>query len=199
MVSNQFGTNVKCVRSDNAFELGSRSVQSAYLLSKGIVHKITSVVVPQQKNIVERKHKNLLKTSRALMFQSKLQVQLWYLTQAISHLHDPTSYKEAVGIPEWKDAMKAEFQALEYNNTWAITNLPQGKKLLSANGCLKLHKADGMLDVYNVCRHGVLDEDIYMMLPPGMQLPDNQLEVGDNVIVRDNEVGRWKVIGLGDE
>ncbi|XP_076933579.1 uncharacterized protein LOC143599537 [Bidens hawaiensis] len=77
MASNQFGTTVKCIRSDNAIELGTGLVQRAYLLSKGIIHQITCVVVPQQNGIVERKHKHLLETSRALIFQSKLPVQFW--------------------------------------------------------------------------------------------------------------------------
>ncbi|XP_076904998.1 uncharacterized protein LOC143560607 [Bidens hawaiensis] len=77
MVSNQFGTTVRCIRSDNAFELGTGLVQHAYLLSKGIIHQTTCVAVPQQNGIVERKHKHLLETSRALMFQSKLPVQFW--------------------------------------------------------------------------------------------------------------------------
>ncbi|XP_076942861.1 uncharacterized protein LOC143612872 [Bidens hawaiensis] len=77
MVSNQFGTTVKCIRSDNAFELGTGLVQRAYLLSKGIIHQTTCVAVSQQNGIVERKHKHLLETSRALMFQSKLPVQFW--------------------------------------------------------------------------------------------------------------------------
>lgn len=79
MVHTQFGTAVKCIRSDNAFELGSCNTQRAYFLSKGIIHQTTCRTVPQQNGVVERKHKQLLETSRALMFQSKLQlnVEFW--------------------------------------------------------------------------------------------------------------------------
>ncbi|KAM0048148.1 putative RNA-directed DNA polymerase [Helianthus debilis subsp. tardiflorus] len=77
MVATQFGTRIKCIRSDNAFELGSGSTQSAYLLSKGILHQTTCVAVPQQNGIVERKHKHLLETARALLFQSKLPIKFW--------------------------------------------------------------------------------------------------------------------------
>ncbi|XP_076945058.1 uncharacterized protein LOC143615964 [Bidens hawaiensis] len=280
MVSNQFGSIVKCIQSDNAFELGTGLVQHAYLLSKGIIHQTTYVDVPQQNGIVEQKRKHLLKTSRALMFQSKLPVQFWgdcplgkkayrlydldtskviisrdvvffealfpsitnskesfvfpfidiinqffddpspsststpnpdsvssipvpfdtfvppsndppvrrssktsvppsYLNDyvcnhsdpshpcfhtitnsfsssascsssqllpssqslitAISDLHEPTSYKEAATIPAWQDSMKAEFQALENTNTWVVVDIPTGKRLLKANGCLKLN------------------------------------------------------------
>ncbi|KAK9061911.1 hypothetical protein SSX86_019095 [Deinandra increscens subsp. villosa] len=77
MVSTQYNTKVKCVRSDNAFELGSGSVQSAYLKSKGILHQTCCVGVPQQNGVVERKHKHLLETARALLFQSKLPISFW--------------------------------------------------------------------------------------------------------------------------
>ncbi|XP_076956877.1 uncharacterized protein LOC143632189 [Bidens hawaiensis] len=48
IVSNQFGTAVKCIHSDNAFELGTGLVQRAYLLSKGIIHQTTCVAVPKK-------------------------------------------------------------------------------------------------------------------------------------------------------
>ncbi|XP_076939133.1 uncharacterized protein LOC143607642 [Bidens hawaiensis] len=61
------------------------------------------------------------------------------LTIVISDLHKPTSHKEDVGIPEWKDAMKAEFQDFENTNTWAVVDLPLERKLLNANECLKIN------------------------------------------------------------
>ncbi|KAK9079847.1 hypothetical protein SSX86_001520 [Deinandra increscens subsp. villosa] len=77
MVVTQFNTKVKSIRSDNAFELGSGHQQKEYLLSKGILHQTTCVGVPQQNGIVERKHKHLLETARALLFQSKLPLSFW--------------------------------------------------------------------------------------------------------------------------
>lgn len=63
MAETQFGTKIKCLRSDNAFELGSSFANSQYLLSKGIIHQTSCVATPQQNGIVERKHKHLLETS----------------------------------------------------------------------------------------------------------------------------------------
>lgn len=77
MVQTQFHTNIKCIKSDNAFELGSGNAQSAYLRDKGILHQTSCVGVPQQNGIVEKKHKHLLETARALLFQSKLHVSFW--------------------------------------------------------------------------------------------------------------------------
>ncbi|KAK9061154.1 hypothetical protein SSX86_018334 [Deinandra increscens subsp. villosa] len=77
MVATQFNTQIKCIRSDNAFELGSGNLQKQYFANKGILHQTTCVAVPQQNGVVERKHKHLLETARALLFQSKLPLSFW--------------------------------------------------------------------------------------------------------------------------
>lgn len=46
---------------------------------------------------------------------------------SIASNHDPVTYKEAVQHSHWVDAMNAELEALENNNTWSITDLPAGK------------------------------------------------------------------------
>ena len=46
-------------------------------MSKGILHQTSCVETPQQNGIVERKHKHLLKTSRALLFHSGLPMKYW--------------------------------------------------------------------------------------------------------------------------
>ncbi|KAI3713164.1 hypothetical protein L1987_71737 [Smallanthus sonchifolius] len=77
MVETQFSTKVKRARSDNAFELGSGVHHGEYFKQKGNIHQTTCPGVPQQNGVVERKHKHLLETARALMFQSKLPITFW--------------------------------------------------------------------------------------------------------------------------
>jgi hypothetical protein len=53
---------------------------------------------------------------------------------------EPTSVKQAFQVPEWKEAMQAEYDALLANNTclwflYLLTGLP-----LAANGCFVLSK-----------------------------------------------------------
>ncbi|KAL3361044.1 hypothetical protein AABB24_014119 [Solanum stoloniferum] len=77
LVERQFGAKIKIIRSDNALELGGRAILSQYFLSQGIVHQTTCVHTPQQNGVIERKHRHLLETSRALLHQSKVPISYW--------------------------------------------------------------------------------------------------------------------------
>ena len=72
MVKIHYHATVKTIKSDNAFELGSCNEAIAFFYSKGIVHQSSCVGTLQQSGVVERKHKHLLETSRALLFHSSL-------------------------------------------------------------------------------------------------------------------------------
>lgn len=72
MIQTQFNTKVRMVRIDNALELGLSKHATDFFLSSGIVHQTSCSHTPQQDGVVERKHKHLLETSRALFFPSKL-------------------------------------------------------------------------------------------------------------------------------
>ncbi|KAJ0587500.1 putative RNA-directed DNA polymerase [Helianthus annuus] len=121
MVATQFHARIKCIRSDNAFELGTSHKHAEYLLSKGILHQTSCVHVPQQNGVVERKHKHLLETSRALLFQSNLPLQFWgdcVLTATYLINRFPTTLLDG----------KTPYEVL--------TNKPPTYKHLKAFGCL---------------------------------------------------------------
>lgn len=77
MVKTHFNLHVQTIRSDNAFELGSSAKASSFFAEFGILHQTTIPHIPQQNGGVERKHKHLLETSRALLFQSNLPNKYW--------------------------------------------------------------------------------------------------------------------------
>lgn len=76
LIENQFNIRIKIIRSDNGLEF-TNTKANLFFQSKGIVHQRTCPYTPQQNGIVERKHKYLLETARALLFQSKLPTRYW--------------------------------------------------------------------------------------------------------------------------
>lgn len=50
---------------------------------------------------------------------------------------EPYNYKSAMKIPEWKQAMQEEFDALQKQKTLHLVPLPPGKNLVPANGFSK--------------------------------------------------------------
>jgi Reverse transcriptase (RNA-dependent DNA polymerase) len=50
----------------------------------------------------------------------------------ISTMKVPTKLEEAMTDPNWRNAMNIEMNALQKNNTWEVTNLPNGKRVV---GC----------------------------------------------------------------
>uniref|UniRef100_A0A803N1T5 Integrase catalytic domain-containing protein n=1 Tax=Chenopodium quinoa TaxID=63459 RepID=A0A803N1T5_CHEQI len=75
-IKNQFSFTVKNVRSDNTQELCEGEMKS-FLVQRGIQHQRSCPDTSQQNGDVERKHRHLLETSRALYFQSKLPNSFW--------------------------------------------------------------------------------------------------------------------------
>jgi hypothetical protein len=44
--------------------------------------------------------------------------------------NDPLSFNEAVTEEKWIEAMEEEMHAIEKNDTWKLTNLPENKKAI---------------------------------------------------------------------
>lgn len=70
---------------------------------------------------------------------------------SLSQLHvlELYSYSEAADVPEWKAAMRCEFEALDASRTWDIVELPPGKKPIGCKWVYKVkHWADGSIERY---------------------------------------------------
>ena len=62
---------------------------------------------------------------------------------------EPQSYNIASKDPNWIEAMDAEIKALEVNNTWILTNLPQDKTSIGCKWVYKIkHRSDGSIERY---------------------------------------------------
>ncbi|KAJ0913978.1 putative RNA-directed DNA polymerase [Helianthus annuus] len=76
LVLTQFEKKIKVFRSDNGTEFVNNQM-SVFCKTKGILHQTSCPYTPQQNGVVERKHRHLLNTARALMFQSGLPLKYW--------------------------------------------------------------------------------------------------------------------------
>ncbi|XP_015163700.1 uncharacterized protein [Solanum tuberosum] len=70
-----------------------------------------------------------------------------HLLNSISHIHEPTSYSQALLHPGWKEAMAKEIDALVVNDTWDVVDLPHEKKALPCKWVYKVKlKSNGTLE-----------------------------------------------------
>lgn len=72
----QFHAKIKCFRSDNVKEFCEGALQ-VFFQKQGISHQRSCAYTPQQNGVVERKHRHLLETARALSIQSKVPLKFW--------------------------------------------------------------------------------------------------------------------------
>ena len=75
-VENHFKTSVKVVRSDNGTEILQAECSSIFA-KKGIVHQRSVAGNPQQNGRVERKHRHLIETARAMRIHAGLPKKFW--------------------------------------------------------------------------------------------------------------------------
>ncbi|CAL2248738.1 unnamed protein product [Prunus armeniaca] len=76
LVKNQFSTQIQTLRSDNGTEYMSH-IMTQYSSTHGIIHQTSCVGTPQQNGVAERKNRDLLEKTRALMFQMNVPKKFW--------------------------------------------------------------------------------------------------------------------------
>ncbi|RVX23717.1 Retrovirus-related Pol polyprotein from transposon RE1 [Vitis vinifera] len=129
----------------------------------------------------------------------KLSPNLRALITNLESIALPNCIQEAFQHPEWRKAVNEEIQALQKNDTWKITKLPQGKRPVGCKWVFNVkYRADGRIDRYkarlvakalhkpmglifkkllhqlqnvkNAFLNDDLEEEVYMEIPPGLKL-----------------------------
>ncbi|CAN1165361.1 Retrovirus-related Pol polyprotein from transposon TNT 1-94 [Linum perenne] len=122
MVSTQFSSTVKIIRSDQGLEFKMDSFFSTH----GILHQTSCVSIAAQNGRVERKHQHLLAVARSLRFQSGLSLRFWgecilhacYLINRLPTpvLHNKSPYEVLYNTIPSYDHLKV-FGCLSYAST----------------------------------------------------------------------------------
>ena len=76
MILNQFEKHVKVFRTDNGSEFFNNTCGELFK-THGILHQSSCPYTPQQNGVVERRHRHLLETARAIKFQGNLPSKFW--------------------------------------------------------------------------------------------------------------------------
>ncbi|KAK9063535.1 hypothetical protein SSX86_017405 [Deinandra increscens subsp. villosa] len=76
MIQTQFEKNIKRIQCDNGGEFTSNKMLDFYT-KEGIILETTCPHTPQQNGVVERKHRHLLETARALKFEANFPTKFW--------------------------------------------------------------------------------------------------------------------------
>ncbi|XP_019251086.1 PREDICTED: uncharacterized protein LOC109230004 [Nicotiana attenuata] len=71
-----FGKMIKCFRSDNGSEFFNHNCETLFQMH-GIIHQSSCPHTPQQNGVVEKRHRHVLETARAIRFQGNLLVSFW--------------------------------------------------------------------------------------------------------------------------
>ncbi|KAJ9551410.1 hypothetical protein OSB04_015455 [Centaurea solstitialis] len=71
-----------------------------------------------------------------------------FISTILSH-DEPSSFTQAMKSVAWRDAMSKEIKALEDNETWDLTSLPQGKHPIGSKWVFKIkYNSDGSIERY---------------------------------------------------
>lgn len=69
-----------------------------------------------------------------------------------SNTIEPISYKQAMKLPAWKQAMQEEYDALIHQKTLTLVHLPPDKNLVSCKWIFKIKKnTDGSIATHRAC------------------------------------------------
>ena len=69
------------------------------------------------------------------------------LVSSVQKDREPTSFREVLLLPHWKEAMQIELDSIEKNDTWTLVPRPPRRNVIGVKWVYKTkYKSDGTLD-----------------------------------------------------
>ena len=97
---------------------------------------------------MDREHTNLFPT-KVLFSYWKLSPSYYNIDLSITQSLETRSYNEASKDPIWVEAINVEIKALELNDTWILTDMPQHNNVIGCKWVYKIkHKSNGSIERY---------------------------------------------------
>ena len=70
-------------------------------------------------------------------------------TTNLSRIDVPRTIEDALAVPEWKNVVLEEMQALEKSDTWSLVELPQGKSVVECKWVFTIKvRPNGSIEIY---------------------------------------------------
>nr|GEU38396.1 ribonuclease H-like domain-containing protein [Tanacetum cinerariifolium] len=186
-IENLKDLNVKIIRCDNGEEFRNKEIND-FFSQKGIKREFSNARTPQQNGVAEKRNRTLIEAARTMLADAKLPVTFW--AEAV----DTACYiSDALQDPSWVEAMQEELLQFKIQNVWTLVNYPKGVRPIRTKWVLKNKKdkrwivirnkarlvaqghtqEEGIdydeMDVKSAFLYGTIDEEVYVMQPPGFQ------------------------------
>nr|GEY51672.1 uncharacterized mitochondrial protein AtMg00810-like [Tanacetum cinerariifolium] len=85
---------------------------------------------------------------------------------------EPKKIFDALKDPSWVESMQEELLQFKIQNVWILVDCPKGVRPIGIKWVLKNKKVYQM-DVKSAFLYGTIDEEVYVMQPPGFQDPES--------------------------
>lgn len=86
-----------------------------------------------------------------VFLNDQLSSQHLAFSASLDQTQEPKTYKEASMSKDWQLAMKSEIEALFYNNTWKVVDLPPGKTAIGRKWVFKMKRKAETI-IYSLAR-----------------------------------------------
>ena len=131
-------------------------------ISQASIKTFTSHIII---NCFQSLYRYYFSSSQFFPFYNRLSTSYTKVILSVKQQVEPQSYNIASKDPNWIEAMDAEIKALEVNNTWILTNLPQDKTAIGCKRVYKIkHRSDGSIERYISSLHFSLPLNFFYLL-----------------------------------